>query len=338
MRIQSIHQNLYSNYRQTNPIPQQETCQLKLSPLRVDTVSFGVGEKKLSKTARTISVDLAKKVVSEAEEDAKELRFVLNKYLKPLVAGQKNPNGAICSGERGISVRIKTEDSLRQKVTPRGIKTKWGVKNVGDVIGARLVLRDGSPQAVDKVLFALAEAAKHGAIRITEIEKFNPKQGKIAVKDIEELGYGSAKGRKVLEDASGIISRVGPQPSGYPAIHITIKTRNGYKAEIQIMDVDVEDLKHVEDLGYKIRCGKGVSEKYKKIEKDILPAFEELEEKGLEDAYMDYVSDSYLTAFSAPAQKYNARKKNKFLQIPYYLPQKLDFNYIAQKMQELSAK
>lgn len=338
MRIQSIYPNLYQVRTQCNSLPQQNSDSPKLHILSADTVSFGIGEKKLSKTARTISVDLAKKVVSEAEEDAKEIRFVLNKYLKPFVASQKNPNAPICPGERGISVRIKTEDSLRQKVTPRGIKTKWGVKNVGDVIGARIVLRDGSQHAVDKILFAIADAIKQGALRITEIEKFNPKQGRIAVKDIGELGYGSIKGRKALEEASGIISRVGPQPSGYPAIHITIKTKNGYKAEIQIMDVDVEDLKHVEDLGYKIRCGKGVCEKYKKIEKDILPAFEELEEKGLEDAYLDYVSDSYLTAFSTPAQKFNAKRKTKFLQIPYYLPQKLDFNYIAQKMQEQTTK
>lgn len=335
MNIQLLTPRFNTYYQQNSY--NNSVMNIKLNTLNADTVSFGVGEKKLdSKKPRTINVDLAKKVIEEAREDAQELKFVLHKYLDPLVATAKNPNNPICAGERGIQVRIKSENSLREKVTPRDIRTKFGVKNVGDLIGARIVLRDSNPKAVDKVLIALAEAAKQGALQITEIEKYNPKNGKIPVENIKELGYGTKAGRLALEKAAGIEASVGPKDSGYPAIHITIKTKHGCKAEIQIMGVDVEDLKHVEDLGYKIRCGKGVCEKYEALEPELLPAFEELEEQELEDAYMQYVSDAYLTAFCAPPQKYNTRKKPKFLQIPYYLPADLDFNHIAKRMQEVS--
>jgi hypothetical protein len=152
--------------------------------------------------------------------------------------------------------------------------------------------------------------------------------------DSRDLGYGSSKGLAELENATGLISSVAPQDSGYPAIHLGIKTKNGFKAEIQIMGIDVEDLKEVEDLGYKIRCGTPVRTLYKPVEAKLLPAFRELEASNREEDYMKYINDSYLFAFNAPAQKFNSKKKTPFLKIPYYLPQELDFANIAKEMEK----
>ncbi|MBP3821038.1 hypothetical protein J6G99_05275 [bacterium] len=334
MLIQFNSTPLYSHNLQSSNKVCSKPIYKNLSQLSVDTVSFGIGEKQLDKTALTIRNELAKKVVKEAKEDAQELKFILNKFLRPYFSTQKHPNNLIRVTNGEIKTRIKGEDSLRKKVTPRMINTKYGVKNVGDLIGARIVLRDSSAGSVDAVLFSIANAVKQGALRIVEIEKYNPVQGKIPVKNIKKLGYGTNNGLNILENVSGVTSQVGTQKSGYPAIHITVKTKHGYKAEIQIMDENVEDLKHVEDICYKIRCNKGVPSKYKNVEADILPSFNDIKSKGLEDSYMDYVKDSYLTAFRSQAKEFKSKIKPKFLQIPYFLPPKLDFNYIAKKMQE----
>lgn len=318
----NVNNNTYSNKKYSN-----------LSPLSVDTVSFGVGEKHLVKGAKSITYDLAMQVVEEAKPDAQDLKFNLKKILSPFIASAKNPNAPIMPGERGIHVRVKSENSLRDKLTSRNITTMYGAKNVGDAIGGRIVLRSAAPKDVDNVIKAMAKGHKQGIFNIYEIEKWTPKVGKIYT-DTRDLGYGTSKGLAELEDATGLKSKVGPQDSGYPAIHVGIKTKKGFKAEIQIMGVDVEELKDIEDLGYKIRCGKPIPDKYNPMNKTLLPAFEEIEAKGLEQDYMNYVNDAYLYALNFPAQKFNTRKKAPFIKIPYYLPQELDFTEMAKEMEK----
>ena len=308
-----------------------------MSPLKADTVSFGVGEKKLPQGAKAVTYDLARQVVEDAKPDAQQLNYILRKTLSRYVASAKNPNGPICAGGRGLHVRVKTEDSLRDKLTKRGIKTMYGARNVGDLIGGRIVLRDSSPRHVDAILKALAKAHTQGIINICEIEKWTPRAGKMYKND-RDLGYGTSKGLLELENATGLISSVGPQDSGYPAIHIGIRTKNGFKAEIQIMGVDVEDLKDIEDLGYKIRCGTPIPPIYNPMKEELAAAFEEIDKNGLGTHYMDYVNDSYLNAFNAPPQKYNSRKKAPLLKIPYFLPQELDFTNMLQSMERCKRK
>ncbi len=335
MNIQSITPKFYANFNNNklNNTNQKNNSYPSLSPLKADTVSFGVGEKILPEGAKSVPFDLVKRVVQEAQADAQELTFILKKYLSKYVATSKNPEAPIIEGKRGIHVRVKTENSLRDKLTAREITTMYGAKNVGDVIGGRIVLRNSSPKEVDKILKAISDAHKQGALNIYEIEKWIPKAGKIYA-DTRDLGYGSSKGLAELEKATGLKSSVAPQDSGYPAIHIGIKTKNGFKAEIQIMGVDVEDLKEIEDLGYKIRCGKPIPTLYNPMRSSLYPAFKVLEENKLEDHYMDYVNDSYLFALNYPIQKYNSRKKAPFLQIPYFLPKELDFTNMAEEMEK----
>lgn len=318
---------------QGNTIYQPQHKDTNLSPLTKDTVSFGIGEKHLDKGAKSVTHDLAMRVVDEAQDDAQDLKYILKKILSPYVASAQNPDKPILSGDRGIHVRVKSADSLRDKLTSRSITTLYGAKNVGDIIGGRIVLRSASSKDVDSILKAIAKAHTQGALNIYEIEKWIPKAGKMYAQT-RDLGYGTSKGLAELENATGLVSSVAPQESGYPAIHIGIKTKNGFKAEIQIMGVDVEDLKEVEDLCYKIRCGKPIPTIYKSMEKILQPAFEELETKKLEGHYMDYVNDSYLNAFNYPVQNFNTRKKAPFLPIPYFLPQVLDFTNIAREMEK----
>lgn len=299
----------------------------KLNFLDRDTVSFSGKQKNdnknLDSMADAVSISTAMRANQEVYNAAKRINSTLKKYLKPLVATSSSPENSICAGEKGIKYRIKDDISICEKTATREIKSKSDILKMGDVMGFRIVLREHSPKNVEKVLKQLALAVKQGDLNIIEIENYLLPDGR---------GYCSTK---VLEKLASVcnpneldINLTKKIKSGYPAIHIGIKTKEGYIGEIQIMGKDVEDVKDLDDWFYKILDHKPLKKKYKSAQTKIEKAIASLSSEQM-NAFMQYRRDSFTRAFDLEPKGYNTRKKSQFIDIPYFLPKELGYQWVA---------
>ncbi len=291
----------------------------------VRNTTFGSGEKFFNDKSAGVTNLLASQVHDDAKKTEKKLLYILNKSLGKYVATQSNTNNIIAP--KGIKSRIKSAYSIIEKTGSRQLKNKEEIKKMGDLIGARIILRRGTKADGDKIINELTKLVNSGELTITEIENYRP---------TSELSYASTSALNKLEAACnkklGSIKRTESSiPSGYMAIHLTFKM-NDYVGEIQIMGYDVEELKELEDFTYKLRNNKSLSKKYAPIEKVLKDAMKRIPPE-YENMYGKYIKDSYLHARKMEPHPINTKTKQTFLPIPYFLPKELDFSEIA-KMKE----
>ncbi len=319
-----------------------------LNHLTEDTISFSGKRNKISSNSDNvpgirakakdiesmsgaINVQGARLACAAVDEPAKKVFWTLKKYMKPLIATANSPDAPICSGERGLKYRIKDVNSLRGKTAGREIRNLREVAQMGDISGYRITLRDSNPKNTALVLKQLEKAVKHHDLNIVEIENYLTSDGK---------SYAPAKAVKSLAAAcnqnSLKVSFDKRIPSGYPAIHVGIATKEGYIFELQIMGRDVEAVKDVDDIPYKLLSNKGLEQKYKLIENALKPVLEGLTEEQ-KDLFMEYRRESFRTAFNSESKRFNSRRKAEFLPCPAGLPPELSYSFIA-GLQELCSK
>ena len=158
---------------------------------------------------------------------------------------------------------------------------------------------------------------------------------------IKTYDYGSTKALKNLKmvcDSKGKVIKKKDEdmPSGYMAIHMLVQLPSGFTGEIQIMGVDVEKFKDVEDICYKIKNGKHVEDKYSSME-DYLKPLSNDKDEILQSGFQDYTRRAYMTQRDIEVVQNKKRKQPKFLHIPAdlkYIPKKFDFNEIHKKILE----
>ena len=132
-----------------------------LAPLAQDSVSFTSSRKKkkvdddadVQNAAKSKVLDDNKRKTNRisylmATEISKESEVAKNKFLNTLKVGLKNviesdnnPDRPILRGKSGIYGRVKQSTSIMQKVPPRDLRTKNEILKMGDVIGARIILK-----------------------------------------------------------------------------------------------------------------------------------------------------------------------------------------------------
>src|SRR5574344_745662 len=270
-----------------------------LQPLKKDTVNFTGGAKIMSEYTGGININLAKHLREEALPAMKELQKELDSCLSPLKATLENPDRPIAK----ITTRLKEDYSICEKTTARQLRSKSEVKDdLQDIIGARIVMRDSSRKNVDEVIKRLIESVKSNKIKIYEIENYRPDA---------KYDYASPKMLKKLRDAgnkvrsNGVTLKEGESiPSGYMAIHFSTFLPNGFKGEIQLMGIDVERVKEIEDFIYKLKNNKSLKEKYKPIE-DRLSELKT--NKVLQKAVTVYTQDLYKAAREKAPRKLGAK-------------------------------
>ncbi len=302
-------------------IPQ--TC---LAPLEEDVVDLSK-----AKTSRNMSYavsnDLAMQVCDEVTAAFKRVKYNLKKELKPLVATTSEPNNPIMPGESGIYGGVKGVVSARKKTASRDITNKKGLLEMGDLLRLRIVLRESSPRNIEKLLRQLGQAFKNGD-EIIEIESYVAPNGKTYATAGMLNKLAQKCNQNILKTSYD--KRI---PSGYPAIHIGFKTKEGYIGEIQIVGCDVAHVKHADDALYKVMdCNKGLDEEYDDVEKLIRTGLEKLTSEEAKTRYMKYRRDNFQLAFDCEPRGYNSRKKFEFITIPYDLPEELDLQRISDKM------
>ena len=336
---------ILSQFKALNPTNNNTNFQYCSQPkfkntLEQDTVSFTSTQNKketdikknkvLESNSKIVSTKLCNEIAQEAMQPAKDIHSLLKREFKNLVATDKNPNAPIMPGNSGIKVRVKSPRSIRDKALSTKNLTKDEIKKIGDIIGARIVLRKCQPEDIDQVFKILGQMVTRGVINVKEVEnhRLTSKDSYVTQKTLEEFEDTCAKAKQYPD----IISK--PIPSGYTAIHLTVELENGFIGEIQIMGRDMEHVKDVEDFYYKLNCIKNFDPKYKSIEKTMIEKIAQL--STFEKEALDkYIKDSYAHAREIPPKSSKTSTTTKdFLPWPYFLPEELSYTYLYAKKLE----
>ena len=320
-----------SNYSNLN-----QTSYPNLKQLDKDTVSF-TGHKILKIRNNVISYDLAMDAAENAKKPLEYLLRSLRKGLKGLIASDTHPENPILAGQNGIKGRVKSPASLLEKfeakceddMPPRF--TKKDLQELGDLVGARIVMRSGSIQDFDNLFKELGKMVKRGDFKIKSVENYRPtsKDSYVSQATLDKFEETCRK----VGQYPDIISK--PRNSGYTAVHLNVVLPDGTYAEIQIMGRDEELAKYIQDFYYKYDCNKDFAPKYKPIQKifeEEMPKLTEFQKQTLDN----YIFDSFAWARKIPPRP-SKRKINvskDFLPWPYSLPEKLSYANIHKMVEE----
>lgn len=217
--------------------------------------------------------------------------------------------------------------------------TKGAKHYANDIVGARITMKESAPEYTGLVLAALKNAVEDGVLRITSIENNMPDPKKLpAGKELSEYEYATDYQLRGLAKASDAKLIRNKSKSGYLAIHINVDLTspifseykgvfNGYSGEIQIIGTDVERLKEVEDLCYKLKDDKNaIRSEYKPFKNH----FKTYYNSQTEQAFEDYTYALYLAQRAIPP---STKRENVFptiadLGFEGKVPKELDFNYL----------
>lgn len=227
-------------------------------------------------------------------------------------------------------------------------KTAEGVKHyANDIVGARIVLNEAGPEYIDKVFSGLKQAVSDGVLKITKIEVNEPDPRRLPPGKISsDYRYADQNQLNSFRLATNAELKHNKSRSGYLSIHMDIdlstpllaafnKNYDGYTGEIQIIGADVEKLKEVEDLCYKLKDNKNVVRtKYKEFKEYFLTHYKG---KKVMSAFDDYTYALYLhqrsiSTVGRPSDKFPSIEELGFAG---KVPKELDYN-ILKKIKEAS--
>ena len=325
--------------RATNPFIARPN---NLAPLACDTVCFS-GSKMLNKGLFEAfdNYEVCQNVHDDASVAEKDLKTTLEKSLKHLICTKKNPTAPIDC----ISTRIKTPYSIKEKTAsefehaitqevPQAFnpnKAKDIKKALGDIIGARITLRNNHNGETSKIIKALIEEVEAGRLKIKSIENYEPA-------DLEpKFRYFNHNDLKALQEAATKANGANEAPvdlkieskkSGYTALHIDVDLsddenylvkNNGYSAEIQIIGSDVQKLKEVEDACYKLQQDKAIRAghaAYKGFSSYFLKYYNDTENyPNIKKDFLKYTSMAYETQRKKEPVNINSKKERQIF--PY---------------------
>lgn len=324
-----------------------------LRPLEKDTVSFGAKTKFIVDVAEAVEDVAKKKVAGEWNYETPITRQgiidLLDSFEKPfskflrdlkaemkhLVATDSKPNNPIMPGLAGIKGRIKSVEGVEVKSNSRKLFTIEQIAQMGDVAGARIVMRDASPENTALVFDAIGNMVKKGA-KIKEVENYRstPKNSYVSQSTLDEFEALCQKFGQYPEIKNKSL------PNSYTAVHVTFELPDGKLVELQIMGRDMENVKEVEDLFYKWRCEKDFAPKYRPIQtifERIMPTLDDFQNTTL----ARYIKDSYEHALEIPAMPAKRKPnydKDYFLPFPYSLPQELSYKNLHRMMEECNGR
>lgn len=353
MKINFFNKSI-NNYLNKGLTPFRYDIKGNLAPLEHDTVLFrGIkketvlsktASKKIDKTSRP-NHKVANKVYEESEEAFDQFRYTLNQLFNmPVIelggvnyeeriniAIEENQNNPIVM----ILARRKTPNSIAEKMSSLKIKSAQEARErMRDIIGARIVLSGNSQKEGDYVISKIIEAIKANKLKIKEIKVHSQDDPKLQYVSNRKINSLLTTCNKKNEE---IIYKNQPRDSGYLAVHlITGELQNGYKAEIQIMGLEVAKFKEIEDLCYKCHSGKLLHKKYKSLQKDFSPL---AKNNKIMAQFLEYTKRAYANERLKTTHKKGMYEE--FLSIPpdlNLIPKNLDFNEIAKRKKKIDSK
>ncbi len=334
-----------------------------LAPLAQDTISF-TGAKSLNRGLMEAlgNADVCQEVSDNAKYANNRLTKILNSALGQFIASKNNPKGVI----QDIETRVKTPASIQEKVTsefedllfkpsPKFFNPKNSEeikKKLGDIVGARVVLRDINKNETKKIISALIEQVYNGNLKITRIESYAPSSipenlHYFSKNDLERLR--KAANNAQPKGAREVELNVQPTKTGYMALYIDVDLsspdcivkNNGYQGEIQFVGTDVAQLKEVEDFCYKIKQEKEIkagNPAYKAFVEYFKQNLKNPNYSNLENDFQEYASKAYAFQREKPAIPFEELKKKGKKHLPTIeecgmtgkIPLELDFNKLEE--------
>ncbi len=236
---------------------------------------------------------------------------------------------ALIDKAQEYSSEISTDDKMF--ISPATIP---GIKYyANDIVGGRIVVNDFSSENADKIMSALTRAVSDGALKIKSIENIIPDERFLPKKtSLSDFLYVTNKQFKPLSKAAHVQVENKPSKTGYMAIHINVDLSddelyksfpdcNGFSGEIQIIGRDVERLKEIEDLCYKLKTNKQID--YESFSTSFNSNYTE----EYKDAFDEYTYLAYLRQRKvSPRRKGTVLPSLQDLNFENRLPKALDFN------------
>jgi|GEM_PF-3660839 len=241
--------------------------------------------------------------------------------------------------------RPKSESSIESKL--HRAKDEWGLKvdslddaraAVTDLIGTRLVLKDTSPQNIDRVVAALRQGVEGDQITISTLFNYHGR-------NIEP--YFSGDQIKVLHKAqadkgSEIYIKTEDKAikkSGYTTTQMGLIHRNelrleveitgvvGVRGEFQMRGYKIEKVADVEHLFYDLSVGKGLSHPNPQV-KQVLDQLQTATDSLNRQQMSSY--QRYITRLFSHARAVEQGKASTMPAFPQDLPQILSFDSLQQ--------
>ncbi len=208
-----------------------------------------------------------------------------------------------------------------------------------DIVGARILLKNTGQESVGLLINALKQAVSDKKLKILSIESNIPDPDRLPKgRQISEYIYATDAQLRSLAKASGAKLIKNNSKSGYLAVHINVDLSNslfgdenspynGYKGEIQIIGEDVEKLKEVEDICYKLKDNKNAINAAYKPFKDYFMKYYNNSNK---DAFDDYTYMLYLSQRTIPDDAPESQAFETIEQLGFKdkVPKELDFNIL----------
>ncbi len=276
------------------------------SPLKQDTVCFGATEKMLTSRTEGISLKVAKAVSLSAEPMQEKVKKFLNDTFGDLLITELNPMNPIYT----IKDRVKKPGSIVEKSATRQLNSKSEVLDfMTDLNGAKIVMRDARKKVVEKVLSRLIKPIEKGEVELLEIENKRPiitKNFKRTKKEqYDYAGIDFLESLQRIQETKWAKSDIKEKPLvrfditdytkvNYSAIHMLLRLPGEVRPfELMIMGKDVNSLKNLDDLLFKILNNKNVDKKYKPLV-DIVSKLKESGNKTILEKFNQYRGEAFL--------------------------------------------
>ena len=321
------------------------------SPLKTDTVCFK-GTPKAANKAWEVSGTTARAIRRKIQANANKVEKFMNETFSDLVASEKEPNNLLSE----IAFRVKSIQSIKEKTGSRQwVGADEILKEMTDLIGAKLVFRDASKSEVDAVLGRFIPFIKSGKLELLEIENKRP----IAVKGKEEYeackyDYATIKFLNKLIDVQNDMWKKGGNKqrvkkhleddftkANYCATHFLFRIpgKSPVTFELQVLGHNVNEVKHIDDAVYKKLDGKNIAEDNPEFDKLFEPFInkkffeEEPNAKEIVEqakaTYNRYRGELFLFQRTREPLAYSKKKKpESFLPLGYKLfPSDIEIKY-----------
>lgn len=240
--------------------------------------------------------------LATAEKEAKEIFDVIG--IQPEVRGK---------GLESIYDKLSRKVLNGKEIDSLGTARK----QIGDLVGTRLVLDDISDANIQKIVDNICKGIESGKIKITEIHNYlNASKPYFSQAQFEQIRTSAARrGYEIprLESEQKSLS-------GYVSAQMNVIHSLGTCGELQIRGKLMNKYGEIEHIPYDIRRGKNIGKNIPELEEFFKPvedAVTKLKRNGLDKVYDDYILNCYKYL-----RKYETDKIKGAFKLPQF-PKKL---------------
>ena len=340
--INSVSQKLFNllpalkNVRSnTAVIPQGQKIYPNLQPLSKDTVSFsGQASGKVINNKEYYGGNgpLVRKIYGAAQIQGDNFEKVLKETFASCCEFEgnkpKRPVAHMVFSRKSIS-------SIKEKFASNRIVNEAEAKDtIRDIVRARIVIDDTEDNKGGNIICSkLIKAVKEKKLNIVNIKNYyemDPKYNHGV--DTQYISFSNLLNldNEVSENYGISVLKSGQtKDSGYNAVHIIFKLDDGFYGELQIMGKEVEKMKEIEDIIYKIECNKHIPPKFDEVKKVYSETIAKSPKK--EAALSEYTRLAYNAQRFKELGIYSGKETTEFLPLPKNsnLPQIFDYNNLA---------